>query len=65
MNFTEIIRQIKATAYALDQLEVKGHDNLDILLGSIQNLNRIAAQVEKEAEEMEAKAKIEIVPTAE
>jgi len=69
MNLTEAIRQIKATSYALDQLEVKGHTNLDILLGSIQSLNRIAAQLEQSLREMEPKSqpevKLEIVPAEE
>lgn len=40
MKLNEIIRQLRAVVYALDNLQVKGRDNMDILLGSMQQLDR-------------------------
>lgn len=67
MNLTEAVRKIKAISYALNQLEVKGRTNLDILLGSIQSLDNVAAQIEAGLREMEPptsapEIKLELAP---
>ena len=46
-NFSECIRTIKSVSFALNRLEVKGRENLDILLGSIQALDRTAVELDK------------------
>ena len=56
LNLTESIRQIKAVEYALEQVEVKGRDNMDKLLGSMQALSRIAANLERGMHELDAPA---------
>lgn len=71
LNLNDISRQIKSVAYALDKVEVRGHENLDIVLGSIQQLNRTAAQLDQGMREFdppvgkEPEVKLEIVPSAE
>ena len=39
-NVTEAIRTVKAVNFALENLEVKGRNNMDILLGSMKALER-------------------------
>lgn len=65
MNLDEIIRQLKATLYALDNLQVKGRENLDILLGTMQNIERQVAALSKFQQELEESFKIEVKPTEE
>ena len=55
MNVTAIIRRIRGVAFALDKVEVRGRENLDIVLGSIQELERAAAKLEESLKEMEPK----------
>ena len=55
MNLTEVVKRLKAVAFALDKLEVKGRENLDILLGSIQTIERSANIIEQCLQEMEPK----------
>ena len=54
MNLSESIKKIRSVSYALNNLEVKGRDNLDILLGSIQALDRTAADLERGLKTLEA-----------
>ena len=39
-NVTEAIKKLRAINYALENLEVKGRQNMDILLGSMQALEK-------------------------
>lgn len=69
-NFSECVRIIKSVSYALNRLEVKGRENLDILLGSIQSLDRTAAELERGLQEMaapksEPHVELEVVPADE
>lgn len=59
MTNPEIIQKIRSVNYALQNLEVKGRDNLDILLGSMQALDQVAAALSKMPQ---PEPKIEIVP---
>ena len=52
INVNQIVKKLKAVSYALNQLEVKGRQNLDILLGSIQEIDRSAVMLEKSLMEM-------------
>lgn len=66
MNLSESIKKIRSVSYALNNLEVKGRDNLDILLGSIQALDRTAADLERGLKTLEApQVNIEVVPEEE
>ena len=65
MNLNEIIRQLKATGFALDSLQVKGRENLDILLGSMQNLDRQIAALAKFQQDLEASFNVDITPAEE
>lgn len=65
MNLNEIIRQLKATGFALDSLQVKGRENLDILLGSMQNLDRQIAALVKFQQDLEDSFKLDITPAEE
>lgn len=58
MNLNEIIRQLKASAFALDNLQVKGRENLDILLGTIQNIERQTAALIQFQQELDESFKI-------
>ena len=65
MPLNECVRRLKAVGFALEELEVKGSRNLDILLGSIQELNRIATAIEKGIKEMDSsmpEIKIQVEP---
>ena len=68
LNLSAIVKKLRAVAYALDNVEIKGRQNLDILLGSIQNIERVAADLESGLREMEPKTNkepeinLEIVP---
>lgn len=69
-NVSEAIKAIKSVAYALDNLEVKGRKNLDILLGSIQALDRSAGVIESAFKQLdhpvsEPEVTLEIVPEGE
>lgn len=61
MNLNDIVRRIKAISFALDKVEVRGRDNHDIILGSIQELERVAATLEKSLREMEPEGKTDIL----
>lgn len=39
-NVTEAIKKLRAINFALENLEVKGRQNMDILLGSMQALEK-------------------------
>lgn len=49
MDMEELIRKVLAT---LDKVEVKGRDNIDMLLGCMQALEKIAAAMKHNREEM-------------
>ena len=53
-NFSECVRAIKRVTYALNNLEVRGRNNLDILLGSIQSLDATAAELERGLKELDS-----------
>ena len=61
MNLNDIVRRIKAISYALDKVEVRGRENHDILLGSVQELDRVAATLEKGLREMDPEVKTDIL----
>ena len=73
MNPNDIVRQMRGVAFALDKLEVKGRDNLDIVLGCIQTLERAASALEASLRQLdppkkaepEMKVEIEEVPAEE
>lgn len=62
MNLDDIIRQLKASVYALDNLQVKGRENLDILLGTMQSIDRQIAALAKFKQELDESFKVEVVP---
>jgi len=62
MNLNEIIRQLKATVFALDSLQVKGRENLDILLGTMQNIDRQIAALAKFQQDLDASFNVDITP---
>lgn len=53
MNLNDSVRRMRSISFALNNLEVKGRENLDILLGSIQALDKLANDMEKGLKEME------------
>lgn len=59
MNLKDVIIKLKASTYALDNLQVKGRENLDIVLGTIQQLDRSIDFLEKFEQELNASFKIE------
>lgn len=59
-NVTEAIKKIKAVVCALDDLEVKGRDNLNILLGSIQALERSVGVIESVFNELNRQPEVEL-----
>ena len=68
-DVTNAIRTIKSVTLALENLEVKGRTNMDILLGSMQALDRSVASIEaafneltKAAEQPEIKLEVEEKP---
>ena len=66
MNLTEMVRKLKAVAFALNEIEVKGSKNMDALLGSIQAIEQVARAMEYEMQQMKPKEepeiKVEVVP---
>lgn len=63
LNLSGAIQKIRSISYALNNLEVKGRENLDILLGSIQTLDKTAAELQRGLEAFEEpEIKIEAVP---
>ena len=62
MDLNEIIRQLRAAVFALDNLQVKGRDNLDILLGTMQRIDRQINSLVKFQADLEASLNIEINP---
>lgn len=67
-NVTEAIRKIKAVNFALENLEVKGRQNMDILLGSMQAIDRSIHIIEAAFNELHQPAQqapeieLEVVP---
>ena len=70
-NVTEAIRKIKAVNFALENLEVKGRQNMDILLGSMQAIDTSIRIIEAAFKELnqpasqEPEIKLEVVPEEE
>lgn len=68
MNFNEAARKLHAVAFALNKVEVKGRDNMDALLGSIQTVEQIAGQLEFYIQQLqvqpkeEPEVKVKVVP---
>lgn len=62
MNLNDIIQKLKAINYALGNVEVRGRENMDILLGSMQQLDRSIAQLSSFKKELEENIKIDIEP---
>lgn len=61
-NLNDIVKNIRGVAYVLDNVEVKGRANMDILLGSMQRLERIAQELESSFKAMnEPEVKVELV----
>ena len=50
----DLISRLKAIAFTLSKVEVKGRDNLEGLLGSIQLLDQIIQEETRKAQEPEA-----------
>lgn len=65
MNLNEIIRQLKASVFALDNLQVKGRENLDIVLGTMQNIERQITNLTKFKNDLDESFKTEIEPAEE
>lgn len=65
MNLNEIIRQLKASVFALDNLQVKGRENLDIVLGTMQNIERQIANLTKFKKDLDESFKVDITPAEE
>lgn len=65
MNLNEIIRQLKASVFALDNLQVKGRENLDIVLGTMQNIERQIINLTKFKNDLDESFKTEIEPAEE
>ncbi len=65
MNLDDIIRKLKSVNFVLDDLEVKGRKNLDILLGSIQTIDKIVEQLEMGMNMVANPPTIELAPPAE
>lgn len=65
----DIVRKLYAVARALNDVEVKGRDNMNALLGSIQAIERVAGQLEYQLQQMQTKTepevKVELVPDEE
>ena len=62
MTLHELTMSVRAVVTALDMVSVRGRENMDTVLGSIQTLDRVAAELAKrERAEAEAaeKAKAE------
>ena len=51
-DVTNAIRTIKGVSLALDNVEVKGRTNMDILMGSMQALDRSIASIEAAFKEL-------------
>jgi len=63
MNMIEEARKLRAVAFALNHVEVKGRDNMDALLGSIQTVEQVAGDLESYREvKPEPKLSIEEIP---
>ena len=60
MNLTEIVRKLKAINYALENLEVKGRENLDILLGSMQEIDRVVNELQNGMRELNASQPVSV-----
>jgi len=54
MDLPKLTQRLRAVAYALGNVEVKGRDNMDIMLGTMQEIDRIAAALDKLSKETEA-----------
>lgn len=65
MDLNEIIRQLKASVFALDNLQVKGRENWDIALGTIQNIERQITNLTRFKKDLDESFKIENKPAEE
>jgi len=65
MDLNEIIRQLKASVFALDNLQVKGRENWDIALGTIQNIERQISNLTRFKKDLDESFKIENKPAEE
>ncbi len=66
MNMIEEARKLRAVAFALNKVEVKGRDNMDALLGSIQTVEQVAGILESHREiRPEPEVSIETIPDEE
>ena len=66
MNMIEEARKLRAVAFALNKVEVKGRDNMDALLGSIQTVEQVAGNLERHQEiKPEPEVSIEAIPDEE
>lgn len=65
MNLDNIIKQLRATAFALDDLQVKGRDNLNILLGSMQQIDQAINSLSKFQKDLNESFKIDVKPAEE
>ena len=45
-NLSNAVKRLKAINFALENLEVKGRSNLDILLGSMQAIDKVVSEIE-------------------
>ena len=65
VNMNEVIAKLRSVNYALNTVEVKGRNNLDVLLGSIQALDQVIAAINRSVAESEAdqpEIQVEMVP---
>lgn len=51
VEINEAIAKLKSVNYALNTVEVKGRNNLDILLGSMQAIDQVIAVINRAFEE--------------
>lgn len=62
LSLEDCVRKLKSVNYALENVQVKGRDNMDILLGSMQAIDLVASSIESGTVEMnEPKIKLEEV----
>ena len=51
VEINEVIAKLKSVNFALNTVEVKGRNNLDILLGSMQAIDQVIAVINRAFEE--------------
>ena len=65
-NIKYVIKRLRVVSMALDNLEVKGRQNLDALLGSIREIDRAVESLELNMKDVEPpKVELEVVPDPE